>query len=256
MWSKYWDIARGHAERLIEEAQTIWEKGGWAMYALATVALVMFWVGMRIWVRMAESRAQRVPEKTWRRWITRPGERYGSIGKLLDFVSSGPNDSVRDTAMRFEELQIREIQPYERDLKVMKVCVSAAPLVGLLGTVTGMLATFGALSSGSGGSQTLDKIAKGISEALITTETGLVIALPGLFFQYFLNRRVGAYRAFLTHIETLYLQKMHRAASQRERDEIEAEARRVIARRLAERLQSPNQVPAGTTHPSTSNQPV
>lgn len=51
-----------------------------------------------------------------------------------------------------------------------------------------MLATFGALASGSGGDKTMGMIADGISEALITTETGLIIALSGLFFQYQLTR--------------------------------------------------------------------
>ena len=72
----------------------------------------------------------------------------------------------------------------------MKICVSAAPLMGLLGTVTGMLATFAALASGSGGDKTMSLVAEGISEALITTETGLVIALPGLFLQYQLTRKL------------------------------------------------------------------
>ena len=77
----------------------------------------------------------------------------------------------------------------------MKVTVSTAPLLGLLGTVTGMLATFDALAAGSGGDKTMDLVAGGISEALITTETGLVIALPGLFFQFILARKRERYDA-------------------------------------------------------------
>jgi biopolymer transport protein ExbB len=53
-------------------------------------------------------------------------------------------------------------------------------------------------------------IASGISEALITTETGLVIALPGLFFQYQLARRHQGYRAFLAHLETVCSQALRR----------------------------------------------
>ncbi|MDQ7087725.1 MAG: MotA/TolQ/ExbB proton channel family protein [Acidobacteriota bacterium] len=78
-------------------------------------------------------------------------------------------------------MQLSRLAPFERDLRFMKRCVSSAPLLGLLGTVTGMLTTFAALASGSGGEKTMSMIAGGISEALITTETGLVIALPGLF---------------------------------------------------------------------------
>jgi biopolymer transport protein ExbB len=53
-------------------------------------------------------------------------------------------------------------------------------------------------------------VADGISEALITTETGLVIALPGLFFQYQLVRKHERYKAFLAHLETVCTQKLYK----------------------------------------------
>jgi len=84
----------------------------------------------------------------------------------------------------------------------MKVCVTSAPLLGLLGTVTGMLTTFQGLSKG-GGDQTMAVISKGISEALITTETGLVVALTGLMIQFFLTRQQQRYEKVVAHIETL-----------------------------------------------------
>ena len=92
-------------------------------------------------------------------------------------------------------MQASQIRPLERELKLMKVC-ARGPTAGLLGTVTGMLTTFAALSEGSGGDQTMS-VAGGISEALVTTMTGLVIALPGLFFQYVLGRKFAEYRYFL-----------------------------------------------------------
>jgi biopolymer transport protein ExbB len=73
-----------------------------------------------------------------------------------------------------------------------------------------MLATFGALASGAGGDQTMGMIAKGISEALITTETGLIIALPGVFFQYQMNRGYERYRAFLAQLESGCNQHVYR----------------------------------------------
>ncbi|MEM7601053.1 MAG: MotA/TolQ/ExbB proton channel family protein, partial [Verrucomicrobiota bacterium] len=57
------------------------------------------------------------------------------------------------------------------------VLIGAAPLVGLLGTVSGMLATFSGLAISSG-SAPVETISAGISRALITTQTGLVIAVP------------------------------------------------------------------------------
>jgi biopolymer transport protein ExbB len=195
-------------ESLLREAPAIWVAGGWAMIAIALVALVMFGMGMHVFLGLHSKGFQSVPESKWREWIDRPDERKGPIGRLLDFVTGG--HSLADTATYFEQVRITETAPFERDLRVMKICVGAAPLFGLLGTVTGMLATFGALSSGGGGEQTMGMIASGISEALITTETGLVIALPGLFFQYQLARKHERYKAFLAHVETVCNQKLYR----------------------------------------------
>jgi len=178
----------------------IWMSGGWAMWAIAATALIMFGMGLHIFLKLHGKGVGRVSERTWRRWIDNPSERRGKIGRLLDFVAGG--ESHEETALRFERLRATEAAPFERDLRVMKVCVSAAPLLGLLGTVTGMLSTFGALATGTGGDKTMAMVASGISEALITTETGLMIALPGLFFQYHLTRERDRYEAFLAKVES------------------------------------------------------
>lgn len=191
------------------QALEIWVAGGWAMIAIAANAFIMFAIGTHLHLKIVAKSVQRVPEKKWRRWIDHPEERKGRIGELLDFVTGG--HSTSDLAVFFRELRTREIQPFERDLKVMKKCVSVAPLLGLLGTVTGMLATFGALASGAGGEETMGMVASGISEALVTTETGLVIAIPGLFFQYHLARQQERYKAFLAHLETVVMQRTHRS---------------------------------------------
>ncbi|MBI1387200.1 MAG: hypothetical protein GC154_01970 [bacterium] len=193
---------------LWSQAVEIWLSGGWAMIAIAITALVMFALGMHVYFRLSEKGFNSVPEKKWRHWINHPEERKGPIGELLDFVTGG--SSIEDTSVFFEELRVTEVAPFERDLRVMKICVSTAPLLGLLGTVTGMLSTFAALASGAGGDKTMAMVAKGISEALITTETGLVIALPGLFFQYQLTRKHERYKAFLAHLETVCTQKLYK----------------------------------------------
>lgn len=197
-----------------EQALEIWVSGGWAMVGIAAIALVMFGLGMRVYVDLRRRGFRSVPERTWRRWIDHPTERRGPIGELLETVSGA--SSLEDTAVLFRQVRTTETTPFERDLRVMKICVSAAPLVGLLGTVTGMLTTFGALSTGSGGEKTMALVAGGISEALITTETGLVIALPGLFFQYQLARNHERYKAFLAHLETVWTQNLYRRLRRQE----------------------------------------
>jgi len=65
--------------------------------------------------------------------------------------------------------------------------VTTAPLVGLLGTVSGMLKTFRGLNTGRG--DTFDLVAAGISEAMITTETGLLVAVPATFLIMLIGSR-------------------------------------------------------------------
>lgn len=201
-------------QQLWSQASEIWTAGGWAMIAIAADALVLFGLGLHVYLALRAKGFRSVPERTWRDWIGRPDQRKGPIGRLLDFVTG--SSSLEDTAASFQGLRTTETAPFERDLRVMKICVGTAPLLGLFGTVTGMLATFSALASGSGGEKTMGMVAKGISEALITTETGLVIALPGLFFQYQLTRTFERYKAFLAHLETVCTQSLYRELRQRE----------------------------------------
>jgi len=241
-----------------DQATEIWLDGGVAMIAIAVIALVMFAVGMNILVKLVRTGYLTVPERTWRRWIAEPSERRGRIGKVISHTMDA--NSLADATANFEAVIQTETVPFERDLRVMKVCVSAAPLVGLLGTVTGMLATFGALSSGSGGQKTMGMIADGISEALITTETGLVIALPGLFFQYLLSRQFERYRAFLTHLETVCVQELQRREGAPGPDRTRRAAAAKVAHTLLERLhanatRSSQASQSGASRPARPNEP-
>ncbi len=200
-------VAVGSDANLLQEAMAIWLSGGWAMVAIAIVALVMFGTATHLWLRLRAKGFASVPERRWRTWVSRPQEGEGPIGGMIRFVTASRSRAAM--AHFFEQVNATEVASFSRDLKILKVCVAAAPLLGLLGTVTGMLATFGALATGGGGEKTMAAIAGGISEALITTETGLVIALPGLFLQYRLGRGCEQYRAFLAHLETVCSLHLH-----------------------------------------------
>lgn len=219
---------------LWEKTADVWLSGGWAMVAIAIIALVMFAVGLNAHLQLRSKGFLSVREETWRGWLERPDEREGPIGDLLDAVSGC--SSLDENGVRFRELRDTETVPFERDLRVMKVCVSAAPLLGLLGTVTGMLSTFEALASGSGGDETMRLVARGISEALITTETGLVIALPGLFLHYQLVRKLERYKAFLAHLETVCAQRIYRLGREDARRVARLAARQRIATALRDGL--------------------
>lgn len=200
---------------LAQQALSIWLAGGWAMIALAVNAFVLFAVGVNLWLTIRSTGFRSVPERRWRRWLDNPKERKGKVGRLVEFISDAPN--FEELSARFSALRASELAGFSRELKFMKRAVGTAPLLGLLGTVTGMLTTFGALAGGTGGQKTMDMIAGGISEALITTETGLLIALPGLFFQFHLARQHDRYESFLAHLETVSAQRMYRSAELKSR---------------------------------------
>ncbi|MCP4718177.1 MAG: MotA/TolQ/ExbB proton channel family protein, partial [Desulfobacteraceae bacterium] len=87
-----------------------------------------------------------------------------------------------------EEKIMTEQGKQERFLSIIGVLASIAPLLGLLGTVTGMISTFRAITIFGTGDPRM--MSTGISEALVTTQAGLGIAIPLLLAHHFLKRRV------------------------------------------------------------------
>ncbi len=87
----------------------------------------------------------------------------------------------------------RELARYQQGLAVLDTCITAAPLLGLLGTVTGMMNTFGALGSGDIAANA-GLITGGVGEALIATACGLGIAILCLFPYNVLNTRLDEAR--------------------------------------------------------------
>ncbi len=195
-------------QQSLQAALTIWTDGGWGMIGLAVCGLILFAKGAQIHFALHDTGHTKVPEKVWRQWVRNPDEGQGVIGEIIRHVME--ERTLEGVSKRFEEVRANVLAPFAEDLKFMKVSVTAAPLLGLLGTVTGMLATFQALASGSGGDKTMNLVAAGISEALITTETGLVLALPGSFWHYGLSRERDRLTAFLAHMETVCTQHVYR----------------------------------------------
>ncbi|MDA7597827.1 MotA/TolQ/ExbB proton channel family protein [bacterium] len=101
-----------------------------------------------------------------------------SIWKSLQEISSQQLDAVDE----FHFAKPRRRIPFAF------VLIGAAPLIGLLGTVSGMLTTFTGLS-GVTNRTPIDVISRGISEALITTQAGLIIAVPALITCTLLKNR-------------------------------------------------------------------
>lgn len=96
-----------------------------------------------------------------------------------------PRADLRDIAMEAGQMEVPRI---EKNLRGLYTVALIAPLIGMLGTVNGLIDTFVKMSNSSGLSSNLD-MAKGIYEALITTGLGLLVAVPAyLFYLYFVGR--------------------------------------------------------------------
>ncbi len=199
-----------HIETLLKlytQAQSIWVAGGWGMIALAVNALVIFGMGMLVLSRLLGSGILASPEKAFKRWKSgKQGD--DPLGRVVERAMA--EDTEENVELFFDALGNSEMTPFERDLKVMGVSVSTAPLLGLLGTVTGMLTTFAALATGGGGEKTMSLVAGGISEALITTETGLVLGLAGMMFEFILKRKHDRLLMKYARVETLCLEALRR----------------------------------------------
>ena len=99
----------------------------------------------------------------------------------------------------------------ERLLSIIAVTAATAPLLGLLGTVTGMINTFKLITIfGTGDAKSLSG---GISEALITTEFGLVVAIPSLIFHAFLSRKARGIMAGMERVAMSFVNGVKASAS-------------------------------------------
>ena len=111
-----------------------------------------------------------------------------SIARVLMAGISRHNKSRQQIKEAIEDVGRLEAANLERFLTILGTIAGIAPLLGLLGTVTGMIKAFSVIShAGIGNPQML---AGGISEALITTATGLTVAIPAFVFYKLLRSRV------------------------------------------------------------------
>lgn len=120
--------------------------------------------------------------------LTACRKRDVAIARILEVAIEARTESRSMIKERVEEVGRREAAELERYLPIVGMIASVGPLLGLLGTVSGMIRTFDAI--GSGGIGKMEYVAVGISEALITTLSGLVVAIPAVIIHRYLTARV------------------------------------------------------------------
>ena len=102
------------------------------------------------------------------------------VGRFLLAPLRLKNPSPETFRLALENAGDKEFVQMRRGDKILETIVAVAPLLGLLGTVTGLIATFNNLNIGAGGGTDTSQAAAGIGEALITTAAGMVVAILAL----------------------------------------------------------------------------
>jgi len=98
------------------------------------------------------------------------------LGNILKVYHNSKGTDVETLELKLDEAILKEIPRLERGISIIKVLAAIAPMLGLLGTVTGMIGTFQSITLFGTGDPKM--MAGGISTALVTTVLGLVAALP------------------------------------------------------------------------------
>lgn len=170
------------------------QAGGWVMVPLLMTAITaLAIVGNRLWVlrrqRLVPAQLTSEIEK-----LLHQGDMQGAY-QCLDALDT-PLATILRTALNriglarkhikeaVEETGRHEVAVLDRHLNILGTIAAVSPLMGLLGTVFGIMHAFDALGASGTGNPGL--LASGISEALVTTATGLIIAIPSLMmYRYF-----------------------------------------------------------------------
>ncbi len=117
------------------------------------------------------------------------------LGRVLGVYSKEHNRSVEALELRLLEAIVDEQQGLEKGLSMLKLLAALAPMLGLLGTVTGMIETFQVITQFGNGDPTV--MAGGISMALVTTVLGLIAAMPLLLAHNMLSTQAENIRNIL-----------------------------------------------------------
>jgi biopolymer transport protein ExbB len=111
----------------------------------------------------------------------------------LQALQKDPRSTEEDIRAEIEAAGRQAAHKLEHYLSALATIATAAPLMGLFGTVVGMIEIFGSQAPGSGAGGNPAQLAQGISIALYNTAFGLIIAIPALIFWRYFRARVDAY---------------------------------------------------------------
>ena len=171
------DPSRGQILGLLIQTPGIGERinqGGFVGYLIILIGLLG--VAMSVW-RMKYLKDE--GDAINRQLKSSEPSNDNSLGRILSIYKENQGIDPETLELKVDEAILREVPQLEKYHSIIKVFAAVAPLMGLLGTVVGMIVTFQALTLFGTGDPKL--MAGGISQALVTTMLGLIVAIPLVF---------------------------------------------------------------------------
>jgi biopolymer transport protein ExbB len=168
------DVTRGGILALLVESPTIKdriEQGGIVGYCIIALGLIGLLIAVMRW--LALSTADRKVKAQLKR---ETASTDNPLGRVLAAYESNRGADTETIELKLSEAALKEMPNLTKGLLFIKVVSAVAPLMGLLGTVTGMIKTFQVITLYGAGDPKM--MAGGISQALMTTVLGLVVAIP------------------------------------------------------------------------------
>ncbi|MCH8499638.1 MAG: MotA/TolQ/ExbB proton channel family protein [Marinobacter sp.] len=185
------------------------ELGGTVMYILAGLAVlgavvaiytllaaVFYTPRSNAFLQQARQLWQQQPDADIPHQLRQAGSRLAALNPLRGMVATAmeyrlAQRSPQDTREELARQAQRALQPFDAPLKTIEVIAALAPLLGLLGTVLGMMEAFSAMAAAEGRANA-SQLSGGIYQALTTTAAGLIIAIPfaalAAFLEFWLRR--------------------------------------------------------------------
>lgn len=168
------DPTRGAIMALLVQAPNYKERieqGGWIAYLILILGAVGLLIAVYRFVMLSligrgVAKQQKQTE----------ANTDNALGRILSVYNDKLAQDVETLALKLDEAILREIPKIERGLITLAVLAAVAPMLGLLGTVSGMIETFQSITLFGTGDPKL--MSGGISQALVTTELGLAVAIP------------------------------------------------------------------------------
>ncbi len=181
-----------------EEFKAFFKKGGIVMYPLMLVAIIALLLFLERFImlsyrghlsrRFSKKMDALVAEKKYEEAANLCLKKETSLAMVLFAVLNKVNDTRENAERSLQEALLREQPKLERRMGLLAAMGTIAPLLGLLGTVTGIITLFTVITEV--GTNDARVLAGGISEALVTTEMGLVIAIPVMILHGLLSEKI------------------------------------------------------------------